>query len=317
MIKRFFPFFLKASISIGLLIYLFALVDFAAITEVLFRTDLFYIILLFCVSITGLVLSAYKWQALLMIDGVRISVLDLTRYYLIGIYFNNFLPTSIGGDGVRAFMVAKHNGKLMSAVTSVFAERLSGLIALVLLGIIGFLLNPGIFHIKVAYLVFAGMLVSLFFLLALINNHLRVLICKWLPVRLQNHIVDFGRALAGYIADRKTVWTVVWTSILFQFLTIAVYYLAARSFGLYISFLDLMVVVPLVTILTLIPFSLNGLGIREGGFVFFLSRLGIAKYEALSLSLLVYGLSLLLSLMGWVIFWSMNNDKMKLLLRYK
>jgi uncharacterized membrane protein YbhN (UPF0104 family) len=112
----------------------------------------------------------------------------------------------------------------------------------------------------------------------------------------------------AYLKTYQTVWTVVWVSLVFQMLTILIYFLGAQAFELEITFQSLMAVVPLVTLATLLPLSLNGIGIREGGFVILFDVLGYSAESALILSISIYILTLVLSLVGAVIFMGTKQD---------
>lgn len=305
--KRFGPFLLKLGVSVGLLFYLFSLVDLARMTALFAHARLSALSGAWLVMLLGLVVSAYKWQALLRVDGIGCSILELTRYYLVGIYFNNFLPTSIGGDASRAYLVARRHHSTLPAVTSIFAERFSGLLALLAVGVVGLLLTEGLVarNERLVILVLAGSVV-LGGSVLLVEGVWRRFFC-FLSEGIRTKVSRFFQSLKSYCADPKALWALAWTSLIYPFLVVLVYFFGAQALSIDVSFLALMVVVPAVTLLTLIPFSLNGLGIREGGFVFFLARAGVERSEALSLSLVVYGLTLLFSICGGCIFFFLRS----------
>lgn len=308
MIRRFAACAIKAAVSLALLIYLFRASDLGAVMEVFSLALLGPLLGALVVMLVGLVLSAYKWQALLSADGMHFSVWELSRYYLVGVYFNNFLPTSIGGDATRAYLVTKRYGKTMESITAVFVERFSGLLALVLYGLFASILGQLELRAEVCArltLIFGACLLAL--LLGL-NRRVTSLAVGFFPSSIGEKIRLFLSGIGHYLAVARTSRVLLWTSIVYPLLAILVYYLAAQSLGLTLSFLSLAISVPLVTVLTMVPFSLNGLGIREGGFVFFLSFFQVSKAEALSLSLLVYLLTLGLSVVGGILF---TFDKVK------
>jgi hypothetical protein len=298
----------KVTISAALLIYLLRIADISAVREAFGQASVLPLLGAVVVMLTGLVVSAWKWQILLRVDGIHCSLATLCRYYLVGIYFNNFLPTSIGGDAARVYFISKEYGKSIGALTSIFAERFSGLLALILYAIFASSLEP-----RVAEL---GMRSSIVGLMGMALGVSLLFFCRsfqrgfwsYLPKRLRSKAEQFAMGLRRYLADRTARRTMVWTSLVYPFLVILVYFMCARSLGGTITITALAVVVPLVTLLTLIPFSLNGLGIREGGFVFLLSFFGVAKAEALSISLLCYALTLLFSVVGGLIFLGMRRN---------
>ena len=292
---------IKAAISACLLLYLFSVVDVSAMGETLANATISYIVLTLLVMLLNVLLSCYKWQALLKIDKVKSSLSELVNYYLIGIYFNNFLPTSIGGDAVRVYLLSMRKG-YAAAFTSVSVERISGLIALILFGLVGLIFVPDVGSENEVKIIFICLTIILIALVFMLNSEAQRFVKKVRLFGLERHIDRFFSGISLYLKDHKTVTIVIWTSLLYQMLIILIYFLAATSLSIKVSILELTTVVPIVTLLTMLPFSLNGLGIREGGFVFFLSRLDISEHNALLLSLLTYGLTLLFSFFGGLLF---------------
>lgn len=292
----------KATISCLLLVYLFSTVDRHSIVLVISRADWYLVLGSFVILVLGFLISCYKWWVLLRSDEVVCPYGALARYYLVGFYFNNFLPTSIGGDAVRIYLVARRCGKRIVGFNSVFAERLSGLLALFVLGWVGVGLGEASLGVGVGGVFVCAFGVSIVFVLILVDGRICSFAKRFFSAKLWRRADDVLSGIRKYFRSASTLWMMTWTSVLFQSLMVLVYYVGAQGLSLNISFLDLMVVVPVVTVLMLMPVSLNGLGVREGGFVILLSQMGVNQAEALSLSLLIYALTLLFSLAGGVLF---------------
>lgn len=255
----------------------------------------------FCV-VAGVLLSCFKWQAILRVDGIACPLSTLVRYYLIGIFFNNFLPTSIGGDAVRAYYITREYGRPSVGVSSILAERLSGLAILVLLPIFAFFPSSVFVPFSIPGLL-VGVLTSLFLVVwLLLMPRVRKFWKPRLPKWIHEEMERISDALIRYLSDIRTLMVVFLCSVIFNGLVVLSSWFVAGALGLNLSMVDLMVVVPLVVLLTLIPFSLNGLGIREGGFIFFLSPLGVSTTEAMAYSLSNYLLMILLSVAGGLLF---------------
>lgn len=288
----------KIAFSTGLLGLLLFSTDLKLLSNVLLEVDLRYFAILLTISIVSMIVSAYKWQSLLVADGIDRGLWILVRYYLIGIYFNNFLPTSIGGDAMRAWLVSARYGRGLLAITSVFAERLSGLVALLLVA--GTLSLEGNLFPMQRWLG-AGLLFAVLALAVLVKGIWWKPLLAPFPDNFRTKIENFFATLSKYRTDRRVMFTMGWTSLIYPFLVGLVYYYAGRAFSVYIPFFDLVVISSLVTLLTLVPVSLNGLGLREGGFVYFLGLQGVPQAQALSLSMLVFGSTLLLSAVGGIL----------------
>lgn len=287
----------KALISLCLLGWFFTLVEPRAVLEIFSLAALGPLFLAMLTMLAGLLVSVYKWRVLLSCDGIVASFTRLVRYYLIGIYCNNFLPTSIGGDAMRAWLVSSRYEKGLTALSSVLAERLSGLLALLLVA--GLCSLGGDLFPEQTWLGLL-LLVSLAVICLLAGKMGQDRLLSPLPVRFRDKVAALLSALHRYCVDRRSFGVMGWTSLSYPFLVGLVYFWAGRAIAVHVPFFDLVVISSLVTLLTLIPVSLNGLGLREGGFVFFLGQSGVPQAQALSLSLLVFGLTLLFSLTGGV-----------------
>ncbi len=295
-------FLLKCTLSVVLLGYLLVSADIQRLGDGLLKVDLYYFTSALIIGIAAVVVSAYKWQALLIAGGVDCQFWPLIRYYLIGIYFNNFLPTSFGGDAARIYLSSKKYGNRALIALSVLVERISGLIAMFVFLLLGVMVGPRILEPGQEKLVFLVCCSALLFTGLLSLTAVRLRLQKLLPRGLSDKLAQLTVGVYIDYRSRHTGWKVIWTSLLFQFFSILIYVLVARALNLSLSFLDLLAVVPLVTLLTLLPLSLNGLGLREGGFVFLLARLHVSNTEALSLSLLFYTIPVILSVVGGGLF---------------
>src|SRR5680860_141873 len=130
--KKIINIVLRSAISLGLIIYLVIsqFKDFRTISATLKDISIPLILLSAATHIYGIWITAFRWQTLLKTQKIRLSILSLSSSTLVGQFFNNFLPTSIGGDVYRAYDVTRKSGFPMSSSVSILVvERLSGIIA--------------------------------------------------------------------------------------------------------------------------------------------------------------------------------------------
>lgn len=301
LLKKVSSLLLKSFVSLALLSLLFYQVDWDELRRLIVTVD--WLLLaggLFCVAV-GVVLSSFKWRIILRVDGIDSPLSTLVRVYLIGIFFNNFLPTSIGGDAVRAYYISREFGRPSVGVSSILAERITGLLVLALFPVVAFypseMSMPRSVQGGLCGLVGLALLAGILVLPPVRKSWFRLL-----PFRVKSAIEHVVGSLEGYLSDTRKLTVVILCSILFNGLMIFAAWFVAAALGLDLRMIDLMVVVPLVVLLTLVPFSLNGLGIREGGFIFFLADFGVGGTQALSFSLLNYSFVLVLSLVGGGLF---------------
>ena len=236
------------------------------------------------VCFVSLVVSCVKWKSILKKSCIDLPVYVLVAYYLVGYYFNNFLPTSIGGDGVRILLLGKRVSSLSIVAVSVFVERVTGFLA------VDEEYSLGLDYSSWIVLVLG--FVVLFFAFVLVKRIRNVLTGLFDFVK-KSSVLDF--VFWGFL------------SVLFQLLVVLVYYFSGIALSIDISIQTLLFVVPLVSLATLIPVSLNGLGLREASFAYLLSFSGVEPENAISMSLFVYFVSIIFSALGGFIFINLKS----------
>jgi hypothetical protein len=252
-------------------------------------------------------LSALKWRLFLLADGIDIPLLRLTTTYLIGNFYNLFLPSNIGGDSYRIYHIAQESKDGVRSAVSVFADRFSGFLALVSLSLLSSVLVAREFN-NVFFLL-APLLIFIIMLIVLIA------LVKEKPVRsllrltrldrfslLVNITEKFFRSFQCYGANRTLLRQVMLISFLFQLSVIIVVYLLALSLHTSVAFFYFSAFVPLITLMEALPISVFGLGLRDMGYVFFFGWVGMTDVQTRSLALLFLAMSVCYSLIGGLIY---------------
>jgi uncharacterized protein (TIRG00374 family) len=259
-------------------------------------------------SYVGIVLvSCSRWQALLAVQGLHSSYRHLLAIYFVGLFFNNFLPAAVGGDLVRAYYVGREKETMAPAIASVIAERLFGLVGLLLFALMALLFYMG--HVQGRILFLAILLAEVVVVVAMflavrqslfLGFKKRVFSISILKAgerlqRLYDSIVVYGSAPAA------TRWAVI-TSIGVQALMVLGNILVGKGLGFQVVPFYYLAFIPVIGIVSMIPISINGLGVREGSYVALFAGAGLTAPEALSLSLLYFILGVIASLTGGVLF---------------
>ncbi len=297
----------RIGISVGLLAYLISLADWHNIYATLAQTNGKYLLLAIGAFLIGVVFLAIRWQALLTILGTSLPLVTLYRFYLIGYFFNNFLPTTIGGDVMRALLVAQLNHQRAESVGMVLLERFLGFVAIITLGALSlfwvstYFSTPRIIYLT---LVLIGLTVFIFYLLfhpqffAWMTRLFEKI--QWL--RLGDRLSRVFGSIHQFREYKIRILQTFVLSLLSQVSFIMMNYLLARSLGFQqVTFEFLLLVIPTAFLLGLFP-SINGLGVRDSGYVFLLKRVGLTPAQALSLSFLNTLVPMLVSLVGGVLF---------------
>lgn len=249
---------------------------------------------------------AYRMKILLDVQKINISVADSFRYSLIGNFFNNFLPTSVGGDLVKAYLVSKKSQhKKLESFTGVFVDRIFGMITIVLIAAFSLIfLRDKIENRFIFWLVYVLIFLTIFFSALVLNRNF----AKGLQ-KLTNGINFFGigaklkrlyNSINIYKDYKMITAKAFFISLFAQMLSIVGIYFLSKAIFSNTPFAIFFLVLPLIITASMLP-SLNGLGIREGAFVYFLGPV-IGRENSFVLSLLWLGNIILLSLIGAVAY---------------
>ena len=301
---------IKAVISVGLLAYLIYLADpqkiLKTLDEIWSEGGLIYLTIGAILYILSLSILSFRWQILLNGYGVKVPLRSLFNFYLIGLFFNNFLPTGIGGDVLRIYNLVRVCGDRTISFSSVITERLLGITSTLILTIISILFLREQFNNFYLLAVAVAMLslVALFFLIAFsrrLVKPINAMTVRLTFMRLGERLEKFLNAIRFY-ADSKSIYLkILAASMLSQILVITKTYLLARALGIDIAYGYMFLVVPISFILVMLP-SINGIGFRDGVYVVLLSAVGISKAAALSLSFLALVIPMIISSAGAVLF---------------
>lgn len=297
---------LRIIISLGLLVYLIQLADINNIYNALKLVDLRYFglgILLFLVCV---LLLTVRWQVLLNQLKIHSKFKLLANFYFIGYFFNNFLPTTIGGDVSRAYNVARVSGQKADSIGSILLERMMGLLATLTFASVSMFWVIQYFHTPRIIFLTIALLLGIFFVLVNLLipstfNFTSNILKKIKILSVGDKIQRVLSSIHSYRENKKIILFAFLISIVSQFTLIVMNYILAIALNLEkVTLGFLFIVVPITFILGLVP-SVNGLGVRDSGYVFLLTRIGLSPAEALSLSVLNTLVPVLVSLYGGVL----------------
>ncbi len=223
--------------------------------------------------VVGVLISAWRWHLLLRAQGVRAPVGYLTTSYLVGFFFNNFLPGSVGGDVYRAWDTVRFSGDKARSFAVILVERATGLVTLLFLAS----------AVALSRVPAAGsrqtVWIATLAVLALACGVLVALrVGENLPGRLRRlgeRIGAFRSAVVLYRERRSLLAGALVLGLLLQLNYVLHFYLIGRGLSLGLPFVVYLVAVPLVAVLLLLPVSINGVGVRENAYLFFFSPLGV------------------------------------------
>ncbi len=260
-------------------------------------------------------ISNNRWRIFLKVQGVNESFFSLVRINFVSIFLGLLLPSSSGFDAIRIFMIEKRNKqKLGAGGASVIIERFLGFYILSFLGIIGtlFVLEKGV-SINILYFALLINISIIFVFILLKNQYLYSKIFNVLSkIKRFKRMVNYISLLYGYINSfpfRKVLLSTIPLILLFQLSGICCCFLIFKAFGVDIPFLYHLSFMPLILIISIIPVSISGFGLREGGFVYFYSLLGIDNNISFLVSLLYYFLQIVIpAFIGFLLYTFSSNQ---------
>lgn len=272
--------------------------DVAAILRVIGQVQPGWMAAGAALMILSLIVRAYRWHLILHGVGSAIRFGRLVELYLIGSFFNAFLPSGLGGDVVRAAEAAQDVDAEI-AVSTVFIDRLSGLMALFVMALAVLPFRPAEFPPRLAWSIGVLCGVGLLAGLILINGRFVHAAVRLLPPRVRALGDNFLDRLAAAIGrcGWRTLAGALLVSVLFNLMQVAWWAITSRALGLTIPFGYYLLVVPVMAIALLVP-SIGGLGVRENVAPLLFSGTGISPEQAVALTLLVFGLERVASLLG-------------------
>jgi len=251
--------------------------------------------------VAAVAVSVLKWGVILSRRGHPLPALRLTRHYLVGLFFNNILPGTVGGDAIRAWSTTRDTDEVPEAVGSVMTERLiagAGLGRTAAIRVI-FLPDPGRFAVPVAAFLCINLgLIGLLLLPRLADGAVRAM----LPTGWAAGTSDTLRAIRAGLSDLHIFVPVLVLSVLFQGLVAAVNAALFSAIGVPVGLGACLVFTPMIFALTMLPLSLSGFGLREAAYAYFFALVGVPMTDAVAVSLAFFGLVAVISLPGAPLF---------------
>jgi glycosyltransferase 2 family protein len=245
-------------------------------------------------------LSTVRWGQVLEALHIPSELPPLFSHTLAGMFVSNFLPSTVGGDVLRVARLSAANGQRHTSVASVVVERLTGFLVLPFISLVALAGNPTLLQMgrasRLALAVALGTLVALAAILVLVSNRRlgeRLLGHRWL-----GFAADVQLGLTRLRRDPSAALGVLVSALAYQLAMVAAAWIAGHAMGLAVGWSAMMAFIPIVAIAQVLPLSVSGLGLREGALVLLLAPLGVASGQAVAFGLLLYGMNMVVSLLG-------------------
>jgi len=294
--KRILKLFLRIAISAVFIYILISNSNVVEIAESLAETDHKILILGVVLYILGQLLSAYKWKLLAQAVGFQNKLKEYFDYYFVGMFFNLFLPTTVGGDITKCYYLAKGESRKAPAIYSVLAERYTGVIVIVWMATIA-LFSPIGNMVPMQPKAFMAFLSFLIIIITPTFPHL------FLPyTKKKKWVRTLLRDIKVYWDQPRLFVKALYWSTLFHLLIIAIHFTIGQAMGLDIPLAYYFILYPMAAMAGFIPIAFNGIGPREGTYIYFLALIGIKSSSALVFGIYWLGIVLFSSLIGGIFY---------------
>ena len=272
--------------AIGIILYLFR-EQLPAVVDHLRGADPGYFLLALVVFFAGHIFVAQRLRAVLEVHQAGLTLWQVYYVNLVGLFFNNVLPSSVGGEMVKAYYIYRGTNGKVAAFSAVVVDRLFGLVVMVAIGLTALaLFGRGLASPRIVGSVAGLALVVVLVMVAIFNTRIVNGLCRaripLMPMVLAEKLKEMYQAMYHYRGQHGIILRCLGLTALGQISFIIVNYLLARSLSLDIPLTFFFFFVPIILILTMAP-SVNGIGVREATYLFYLAGFATSD-RALALS---------------------------------
>jgi uncharacterized protein (TIRG00374 family) len=297
----------KCAISSGLILWLLTGTSLHDIGTALQAAHFPTLLLAFSLHFLGCFISVVRWRLLLQAQHITMPLPFLLKSYMVAIFFNNLLPSTIGGDVVRIHDTCRMGNNKGGAIAAVFLDRLLGIFVLM-----GFVLCSLLFsgnlsfffsYIHSQIIIFILCFVTIIITLLMFYKQLTSFCIKFTIFnKIENFIEKSLEKLSLFRKDKKIIVISLLLSLLLQINVVIYYFLISSSIDLSVAVNELFVIVPITVFTMMVPVSINGIGLRENIFVFILSAYNVSNHSSIAMAWIDYGMVVLLGIMGGIIY---------------
>jgi uncharacterized protein (TIRG00374 family) len=306
--RNFLVFALKFIVSFALIAYILIYkTSIKDILEALSGASIFWIVISFSLHALGLLISAYRWQILIRAQGDSVPLGFLAKSYLVSSFFNNFLPTRIGGDVVRIWDGSRYSRSLVKSSAVIVVERLTGIIVLLVFALVASLIRLEMAQqipvIWVSLLLgILGLLLIALFFTPVSKKLLERIPDKGIFQKIKPKVFTFRDTALIYRDKRSYFFKALFWALLLQINVILHYFLIGKALHLDIQLIDYFIFIPIVHLILIIPITISGFGLREGTYIEIFKFYGISASAAVSFAFIDVIFQLVVGLVGAVIY---------------
>ncbi|MDH5639006.1 MAG: flippase-like domain-containing protein [Nitrospinota bacterium] len=303
------PKWARITISLGLLGFILWKVDIDPLVDLMAGASIPLVFLAFTMIFVDQAVTAYAWGRMLAAGGYVIPYKDTLRVTLAADFIGLAIPSGMGADMVRIIGLSRYIKNSAHAMSSLFAFRVMGLGQTITIAAIVLMIFPDELPDDPMFVMLKTIVISLFFLGVLgllfmgrIERFLEVIAPKTRLEPLMLKIRDLYSTFLFYLSHKDALVAAFIGDLYVQFAKILSIYIVALALGFDVGPIPFFILVPVVNILVLLPVSMAGLGVREGMYVILFAHVGLSAAQCLTMSLLGFGVNMLMVLAGGTVY---------------
>ena len=301
---------LRLGMTALLFVLLFKSFSWSSLLGVLPHVDIEQILVAFIVGLFCIIASAYQWRSLLQAERIKFDLAELVDLYFVGIAFSHFLPTGMGGDAIKAMRVGNASGNNAGSASAVVMSRVTGFFSMLLIGIPILLIwhdhfnNTMTLEFFALSLLVSGMIGGAVFFAVLLPRFVKG---KWINHKIFQSGIKIGKALSVAMQRPRSLGIAILYGAIFWICSCLNHYAYGVALGIHLPLYFYCVAVPFISLVTFLPISINGYGLREGAFVYIFHIMNVPPAEALLLALMMDAQALIFGSMGGALYLFSGN----------
>jgi uncharacterized membrane protein YbhN (UPF0104 family) len=295
-LKKILNFLLKALVSSLFLYLVFSKISITNFVKEIRVINVKMLILAAILYLSTMLFSTIRW---LYFVKTKKSFLELFELYMIGTFFNLFMPGTVGGDVIKVYYLYKEENRKTEPLVSVFMERYMGLCALMTISSIGLIF--GYEYIK-------GTNITMLFCLTLSLFIIGTLFVVYFPYeKLYSKLERARLTIRSYFSDIKTILVTYCLSLIVQGIGVIVVYILSKGLSIELNIKYFLIFIPLITVISMLPVSLSGFGVREYSFFYLFGKFGVPQEKAVGLSLMWFFTMIITGIIGMFFYLFKKN----------
>ncbi len=299
----------KIVISAALIYFILSKTNLPEIWKAVQQASLTLLLLSFSLHVIGFIVSAFRWQVLLKAQGIKMGIPYLIESFSVSVFFNNLLPSTIGGDTIRAYDIWKKGYSKTESITVILVDRFLGLFALIVFAAVAIFFSPEInrripnlqLWVLGTFVLMAIAIVAIFLHEKRVKQIGTIFDLPGLKLvkKKLSKIADAFKSFRG--KNSALAWGLFWSFVL-QVNVILHYYLINEALHMHVPLMQFFLIIPIATFIMMIPVSINAIGLRENTYVFFFSPFAVPIALSVAFSWVAYGMILVLGILGGIVY---------------